>query len=342
MKILRIIYAIALPVLVVTGISCKKTEETVQETQGAAAVKDIDELIQFRRETRQLYNNRKFAELEAVADRVRSGKERMPDGDWKIYHFYDSLQCRDDEPESMWKIHDEIHKAWEKQFPQSITARVAHADFLTTYAWQARTAQVATKVTEEGWRLFRERLGEARTVLDQAKSLSPSCPMWWHVRQKVALGQSWPLAEYNALFKEAKAFEPEFFRYDFSRAKYLLPRWLGEPGDWEKAALDQIPLQGPTGSEIYARVVCEMESYHQNVFQESAASWRKARKGFDDLRAHYPASVEILNRYCRMSYIAGDRDLAKKLFGEIGANKASNVWYRNEFERAKAWALSGK
>lgn len=61
MKILRIIYAIALPVLVVTGISCKKTEETVQETQGAAAVKDIDELIQFRRETRQLYNNRKFA-----------------------------------------------------------------------------------------------------------------------------------------------------------------------------------------------------------------------------------------------------------------------------------------
>ena len=342
MHMRRIISASVLLAAALAGISCKKTEEAPEGTSAAGTGSGIDALIQFRGDTRQLYNSRKFADLENTAERVRSGKERFGDGDWKIYHFYQALECREDEPESMWKLHDEIHKEWEKQFPQSITARVAHAEFLTTYAWHARTDKFADEVTEEGWRLFRERLAGALTVLDQAKALRPSCPMWWHVRQTVALGQGWPRAAYDTLFTEAKAFEPEFYRYDFSRAKYLLPRWHGQPGEWEKAASDQIPLQGATGSEIYARVVCEMATYCESVFGETDASWRKTRKGFDDLRVHYPASNELLNSYCRMACFAGDREQAKKLFNEIGENQAPTAWRKNEFERAKAWAMSGK
>lgn len=32
--------------------------------------------------------------------------------------------------ESMWELHDKIHRAWTAAQPQSITARLAYADFL--------------------------------------------------------------------------------------------------------------------------------------------------------------------------------------------------------------------
>lgn len=319
-------------------ISCKRQPET---PVSSAAMEDV---TTFRGEVRQHYNNRRFAELEEIASKVRSGKERVRYGDWKIYHFYQAMDCREDEQESMWKLHEQIHREWLEKFPQSITARVAQAEFLTTYAWHARSDATAKYVSEEGWRLFHERLAAARTVLDQSKSLSPACPMWWYTCQTVALGQEWSRGEYDALFASAKAFEPEFFPYDCSRAKYLLPRWHGKPGEWEEVAEKQIKLQGATGSEIYARVVQEQEGYYDNIFQRSAASWRKTRKGFDDLRTHYPDSLELLNTYCRMACIAGDREQARKLFGEIGENKVQSCWRvkGDEYERAKAWAMASK
>lgn len=329
---------LALPFSVV---SCEREEPAAEASVVSAG---REEMIRFRGEVRQHYNNRRFAELEEIANKVRSGKERLNDGDWRIYHFYQALDCREDEPESMWQLHDEIHREWEKKFPESITARVAYAEFLTTYAWYARSDAYAGEVTQEGWRLFGERLAEARKVLEKSRSLSPACPMWWYTCQTVALGQGWSRAEYDALFKSAKEFEPEFYAFDCSRAKYLLPRWHGEPGDWEKAAEEQIKLQGATGSEIYARVVQDQAGYYDNVFQESAASWRKTRKGFEDLRAHYPTSLELLNTFCRTAYFAGDRETAKKLFTEIGANKAQGCWREknHEFEKAKAWAMTAK
>lgn len=321
------------------AVSCDKSTPT---SEAAPHSSQFAEMETYRSETRQHYNNRRFAKLEEIADKTRSGKERLADGGWKIIHFYESLLCHSAEPENMWRLHDEIHKDWIKAYPESITARVAHADFLTSYAWHARTDKFANEVTEEGWKLFRERLAAARTVLDEAKPLAADCPKWWHVFQKVALGQGWPRDAYESLFKEAKAFEPEFYEYDIARAHFLLPRWYGEPGEWAKEAEARIPLQGATGHAIYARVVWGMSTYCEDLFGESKASWRKARQGFEDLRKSYPDSPELLNQFCRIACLAGDRKQAKILLTEIDGKPLGTCWYQGEFERAQAWANSGK
>ena len=345
--ILLVVAGLMLSILAVILVKDKLVELATEEPVAvgsdglAAADEEMAELVAFRNATRQLYNNRKFAELEALATKVRSGKERIHTGSWKIFQLYDSLNCRDDEPESMWQLHDTIHREWEAAFPQSITARVARADFLTTYAWHARGADYANEVTEEGWRLFHGRLAEARTILDQAKPLSPSCPVWWSVCQTVALGQGWSREDYATLYEEAKKFEPEFFAYDFSRAKFLLPRWHGQPGEWEAAAEKEIERPGTAGHEIYARVVTEQADYYDNVFEESDASWRKTRKGYEELLARYPDSKQLLNEYCRLACYAGDRKLAKQLFGQIGEMKVRSCWRKGQFDRAKAWAMKG-
>ena len=349
MKRLRLIVLLAFAGIAVTSLAVILVRERMTavaagepdegESAGlAAADAELEGLVAFRNSTRQLYNSRKFAELEALAGKIRSGKERIGTGSWKIFHYYDSLNCREDEPESMWTLHDTIHREWEAAYPESITACVARADFLTTYAWHARSDAYAQEVTDEGWRLFRERLAEARTLLEQSKRLSPPCPGWWLTCQTVALGQNWDRAEYEALFEEAKKLEPEFFAFDLAHAKYLLPKWHGEAGDWEAAAEREIVRPGTAGYEIYARVVTAQAGHYDNIFKESSASWRKTRKGYEELLTRYPESKHLLNDFCRLACYAGDRKLAKELFTRIGEMKVRSAWQKGQFDRAKAWA----
>jgi hypothetical protein len=328
---------LALAVFPLAAISCRN--KFVAHVP-AAEDSEMQELKKFYGDTRTLYNNRKLAELESLANDLRASKARFRSGAWKIDHFYTALACRDDEPESMWQLHEKIHHQWKTQFPKSITARVAHAQFMTKYAWHARGSGYAEGVTEDGWRLFNERLASARTILDQSKSLPP-CPVWWSARFTVALGEGVDPADHEALFQEAKKAEPTFFPHDLDRAYYLLPRWHGKPGDWEAAAEAEIERKDGSGHESYARVVNKLSSYYQNIFNESKASWRKTSKGFDEMRIRYPDSKQILNIYCRMAYLAGDRKHAKKLFEEIGPDKLQSCWLHKgrEFDTAKAWAM---
>lgn len=336
----RILLTVTLFGFPLVGVSCK--ENPSAEVNAQPELVGLEEMLKFRNDTRQLYNNRKFTELEALAEKIRSGKERFPDGTWIIQSFYDCMDCRDDEPESMWKLHEKIHQDWETKFPQSVTAQVAKAAFYITYAWHARSDEYADKVTDEGWKLFNERLAQARTLLDQSKHLKPTCPVWYSSYQTVALGQGWEQAEYDEFFKQATKFEPEFYLYDSARAKYLLPRWHGKPGDWEKAADAEIALRGDIGHQIYARVVNAQASYYGNVFTETKASWSKTSKGYDELITRFPKSAAILNNYCRLACLANDQEKAKMLFEKIGTHEIPSGWKKKEFQSAKAWAMKDK
>lgn len=322
------------------GVSCSREEPGPAKKSETSL--GADEREPFRNEVRQAYNKSKFAELEATAAEVRTGKAKFADGSWKLLHFYQALECRESEPESMWKLHEKIHQDWQKAFPKSVTAKVARADFLTSYAWHARGKGYAKKVTAEGWKLFGARLDEALKILDGCKSSAASYPRWSSVRMRIGLGQAMPKKDYLTLFRNATDAEPTYFDHDLQLAHYLLPRWYGNPGDWEAAAEAEITRPGGLGHETYARVVQSQVGYYDNIFKQSKASWRKARKGFEEMRARNPGSTVILNLFCRMAWLADDRELAKNLFGELGTNYEQSSWRsRKEFDGANTWATGG-
>jgi hypothetical protein len=305
------------------------------ELQQDKIAKDIDA---YRQRTRRLYNNSRFNELEALADEARMTKARFGNGVWEIYELYDCFECDEKEPESMWLLHDRIHQAWIAARPESITARVAYAGFLIDYAWHARGSGYANEVTKEGWRLFAERLAEAQKTLFAAQDLKSKCPMWWCCQMTVALGQGWSRPQLDELFGEAKMFEPQFWQYDVSHAYFLLPRWHGEPGDWEADAEKEIERPGGLGLEGYARVVNYLEEFYDNIFRETKASWPRTRDGFEEIRRKYPESRQILNAFAKLACLAGDRPQAQKLFEEIGGQPDSNIWGKKTFIRFRNWA----
>lgn len=336
-KHLALLALIALPITSCDRLSPSKATAEAQEDQ--SHLPENEEIMNFRTKTRQLYNNREFDKLEALAERLQKNKERFRSGAWKILHFHQCMDCAETEPESMRKLHDEIHQEWVKKYPKSQTASIAHARFFLDYAWHARTAEYADKVTEEGWRLFRERLGKASEILEQAKGQEGNCPMLWLSFQRLALGQGWEMEKYDALYEQAMKSEPGFDEHHVARAYHLLPRWHGEEGQWEADAKEQAAKMGELGPQIFARVVTRTSRYYDNVFAECNVSWPEVKAGYEDLLKAFPDSAQNLHSYCRTACFANDRALAKELFIRIGDGKSPESWKKGEFERAKKWAM---
>jgi len=96
--------------------------------------------------------------------------------------------------------------------------------------------------------------------------------MWWRAQITVALGQGWSRTDHDKLFEEAITFEPKFWYSDLAQAKFLMPRWYGEPGDWEKVAEAGAGRPGGLGWESYARVVSDQRGCYADVFRNAKAS----------------------------------------------------------------------
>jgi hypothetical protein len=303
----------------------------------------LDEIYAFRLEVRKAYNNRSFDKLEQMAAEIRQKKEVFDNGSWKIVQFYAAFECRADEPDSMWKLHDEIHRAWIEAKPTSITANVSYADFLDDYAWNARGGGFADTVTEEGWRLFKQRLEAANAVLKKAKTLTEKDPYWALVALKVSRGQGWSKKDVDTLVEEATAAEPTFWGYHTERAFSLLPRWHGEPGDWEKYAEQAAARPNGLGDEAYARIVLMLDGYHENLFRESKASWPKTKEGLRKIREKYPRSLSILSDCAMLAGLAQDREFAKEMFAALGNTYFRQTWGSPErFVHVKHWAETGQ
>jgi hypothetical protein len=337
-----------LRVAVLVGISalggCKKDAFTAEERAAAAQLKPIkdpilEEIYAFRQEVRENYNSRRFDQLEKRAFELRRGKPVFANGSWKIAQFYESFICRPEEPENMWQLHDRIHRDWITAFPQSITARVAYADFFTSYAWHVRGSGFADKVTAEGWRLFGERIAAARRILEEARELPERDPIWWSVILRIARAQGWSKNEFDRAVEAAKSYEPKFWGYDISRAESLLPRWYGELGDWEAYAEKVAARPDGLGLEVYARIVAALHGYYGNIFRETNASWPNVRAGLERMRQLYPRSLDIISETALLAVMADDPTVAKEMFDQLGNKYLSDVWKKPEyFVRYRKWA----
>ena len=103
--------------------------------------------------------------------------------------------------------------------------------YLTTSAWNARGSGWADSVTSDGWRVFGERLAQARIVLEGGYRLYPgeepiSCQM-----MTVVLGQQTGRDELEQWFQHAIAADPHSRAAYKAKEWFLQPRWSGSVDD---------------------------------------------------------------------------------------------------------------
>jgi hypothetical protein len=291
----------------------------------------------------RLLTHKKYDELDCLAERFRSKKEQLPEGRWKLDVIYSGLASPVISPvhatEEDWKLYLRELRKWPLARPKSITARVALAEAMTSYAWYARGNGMGNTVSASGWKLFGEYMAEAKRILDAASDLPVKCPEWYAVMQDIALAQGWSDDDRRALFDQAVKFEPEYYQYYRGYATTILPKWGGEVGAAAKflqEASDRVG--GDSGDILYFQTAARM-TCGCNEDQELGFSWPRIQRGFEALKKRHGTSFEAFNLLARAAIKNREAMVADRLFARIGDQWSEEVWQsRQRFESSRKWA----
>lgn len=296
--------------------------ETVEEKEKHA----------IQQQAKALFSARDFEKLDALAQKYRDSKECYANGVWKLNEIHVGLQLPRNASERAWKAHLSALREWSGARPESITARVKLAEELVSYAWRARGGGYANTVSQEDWKTFHTHLKQAADLLAAAKGLKAKCPRWWSAMLQVAQGLGAERSDYEEIFNEAVRANPQYAVYYSRKSTYLLPRWHGKPGEWERflaSTADQIG--GEDGDVLYARVAWLMhESVFGNIFEESKISWNRVESGFKVLEARFPTSLAVRNERAYLAIFACQRPVARKYFERLDGKVDLSVWPSKE------------
>ena len=280
-----------------------------------------------------------YPNLDALAAKLRKSQDAYANGNWKLEDFYAALDLSEEATGTEWQEKLKSLRDWVKASPDSITARVALADVMVSYAWTARSNSWSGPITEEASNLLQQRLQEAITVLAEAKPLPEHCPHWHSVNLIAALGLQVERSKFDQLFKEAIQSQPAYSGYYTRRAYFLLPQWYGKEGEWEsdlKSSADE--LGGEAGDLLYARVVWRMHArqFYDNVFHQTQLSWPRVEKGFEVMLKSFPNSLSAKSERAYLAALALDYPKARKYFDELQGQADLTVWRTTDMFKSVA------
>lgn len=300
-----------------------------------------DEAEKYKATVMKLFADEKFNELEKLAALARSSKARFPGGGWKLrtfYHGVDGPAAGNKANDTEWAEYLLKLKRWMSSQTTSITAPVALADAYVSYAWKARGNGFADTVSDDGWRIFQERINLAEGILKHASALKEKCPQWYLVMQLVAEANNWSPEEKVGLLQEATAFEPQYYYYYQVQAYMLLPKWDGEEGDSAKfaqASADR--MGGKQGEILYYLIAASLICDCGNENPQAGFDWARTKSGYSALVEQYGVSLLRQNEMCYMAARVGDVVLADDLFTAIGDKWDESIWKKKErFDEIKA------
>jgi len=286
----------------------------------------------------ELSQSGKYDELERIANKLRVDQTRMAGGGWQITRVYAGLEAR---PGTLEEDHIAQLNAWIAARPQSITAHVALAEAYIHFAWMARGNGLADTVTTEGWRLFAARIGEAKRTLDDSANLTPMCPGWYSTMMTVGLAQDWDKPRMAALFDQAIQFEPNYFHFYQSYARYLLPKWDGEIGeDAAFAKRSGDALGGAQGDFVYYQIAIMVLGLSNGKVDTEHMDWARIQRGYQAQGQLYSNTNYDTNRMALMAWRFRDVAAARAYFDQVGQKWDKQVWKtRERFDKSRDWAM---
>ncbi|MGO9494361.1 MAG: hypothetical protein ACLPZY_18875 [Terracidiphilus sp.] len=276
---------------------------------------------------RQLFDSSNWAELDAVANQLRSQRLRFLGGAWQLSAFYNTVGPAGPQTatDAAWEAQIARLQAWGREEPASVTPRIALARAYIAFAWKARGNGFANTVTSEGWQQFSERIALARTTLEQAQKLNNGDPEWFRAMQTVALAQGWPRQQVDALVEAALSNEPGYYPSVAAEANYLLPKWYGKPGETEEfAARVADRIGGPDGDAAYFMIASGINCCRRT--QAPAMVWARVKQGYLALEQLYGTNHWEKHAFAFLALRAGDTETAQAAFAKIGNDWDANVW----------------
>lgn len=213
--------------------------------------------------------------------------------------------------------------------PNKAHIAIAEAVYWRAYAEDARGGGYASSVTQEGMRLFEERMTRAEKVLLDSKRYAANNPVWY-AEMVLIQGYTGRGDEAAKTFQEGARKFKTYYQLYFNMLFIVLPRW---GGNWEAVdGLVQWSVENTRktdGMTMYARMywfASQTLLPGERLFQDTHASWPKMKKGFEDMMARHPKSKWTLNNFAKFACVANDKNTYLALRKQIGNDIMPEAW----------------
>ncbi|MET8860294.1 hypothetical protein [Streptomyces sp. NPDC004579] len=231
-------------------------------------------------------------------------------------------------------VQDWIGRAVEEDKEHRATALLISGTRHISWGWEARTSARAANVTQEQWRIFRERLVIAEEHLLEAAELRPEWITPWRRLLTSARGMSLPSSVKETRFDAALRRDPLDLETHIEWVSQLQPRWGGDPGQalaFARDALGRAPQGHPLGCVIaMAHIEDWVESERGNCL-ETPAIQAELREAADHSILHpayarHPGWQHDFNMFAMALSLAGERHTARRVYQELDGAYTSWPW----------------
>ncbi len=237
-----------------------------------------------------------------------------------------------------------------KALPDSAVPDYFEGMFYCKYAWDARGNGFAADVTDQGAKLFDERLKIAAADLAKAVEKDQHLAGGWSEMLTVLLGMDQGRDTMENFFHQAIAEDPDLSAAYHKKLYYLMPKWHGSSqeqikfgqeclatGKWDSripfllleshANLYESRWRELNQQSITEKDVDEAREQAQKEFyQRVPAAWEDARMLYEGYLAHDPGAVVDRTRYARLALIAGHPEIAQKQLQILGDDVVTPVF----------------
>ena len=172
----------------------------------------------------RLFVKEQFDDLEKLIADWNNADNRTASGKWKLSVLPDALAMRFSS--GTWAVDYQIINRWRQKYPHSAAAAIAEATYWENYAWNARGSGFADSVSQEGWKLFGERLHKSEKVLLDSEAYASGNPEWYAQYLVIAKGLNWPKATLLQFTDEALQKQRYYYPTYYAVIHALSPSWV--------------------------------------------------------------------------------------------------------------------
>ena len=231
---------------------------------------------------------------------------------------------------------EELLKKWSIEYPASPFVKLAWAEYWVTHAWNARSGEVASQVSDMQAQAFAKRLETARDYLMECRELQDSEPAWSVTALTVMLGEGADRKEFNEVSELVFEKFPECEAAIGATMEILQPRWGGRSGEWEpwlRKRLENLPAKDR--SIAYANAIITVIGYarssqegYQSVLGGKDPDKAMLLDGLRRLVEKFPDSPRFANAQAMIysNYTDDDAGTAKAI-DRMNGTIDMRVWY---------------
>lgn len=299
----------------------------------------------FKQQVQQLLVEKRFDELEKMAEGFLVNKDRFPSGKWKLYYYFTAIKASISKRDIAGYLKRVgLIEQWIGKYPDSAMAKIALMDVYTGLAWAYRGAGYGNTVSKKGKADFRATLEKVIAMGNRLRVKNIKNPHLYRSLIAASNGLGVDRKSLEKLAMESSEIDPLYYPVYFPVMIGLLPRWGGKRGEIERFANRVARLADPeTGLEMYFRVIRNIkDTIKDRRYRRFHFDWRKIDKGFQNYQKKYTAHDQDYHLMAKLACLHGEREAAKQYFSLTDGQwnyAAKEIWGKPDFlAQFKRWS----